>query len=297
MPSFGEFFGTWGLDPWALIAALLLAACYGAGVYRLKGVWPLHRTVLFGVAGLGSYLMISCGFLGMNSQSLRWAFAVKLALLLFLVPLLLVLGKPLELARRSIRPGRLRKQLSSLANWPMKFFGNAIIAPLVGLAFFAALLTPISGVVRLDGAAEAALTVLVPLLGLVLVLPVTEAGGRTTSAFIVLEILFAFIELLADAIPGILLRLSGTVLDGAGAVSGVHPAWFPNPLRDQQLAGDWLWLIAEISDLPILVLMFLRFSRADKRERAEIDELSDEEMAALNEAHLRRFSAPEGRGS
>lgn len=293
MPSIGEFFGTWALDPWALAFALLFGGLYATGVIRLRGEWPWHRTLLFGVLGLGSYLTVAFGFLGVNAESLRWAFAVKLALLLFLVPLLLALGKPVALASAAIGPGPARDRLVSWARWPMKFFGNAVVAPLVGLAFFAGLLTPIAGTIRMNGAAEAALTLVVPLLGLLLVLPITEAGIRATSALIVLEILFAFIELLADAIPGILLRLSETVLDGAGVVPGSHPGWFPNPLRDQQLAGDWLWFIAEISDLPILVLMFLRFARTDKRERAQIDELSDEEMDALNQAHLRRFSNSE----
>ncbi|ABY23098.1 membrane protein, putative [Renibacterium salmoninarum ATCC 33209] len=290
MPTLSEFFSTWGFGPWALIASVLLAALYGAGVYRLRGQWPWHRTAFFVVAGLGSYLLISCGFLGMNAASLRWAFAIKLAALLFVVPLLLALGKPIALARASIKEGPFRDRLASLSRWPMKVFGNAIVAPLVGLAFFASLLMPISGAVRMSGVAEGLLTILVPILGLVLILPVTEAGTRISSTFIVLEIFFAFIELLADAIPGILLRLSETVLDGAGIVPGAHPGWFPNPLRDQQLAGDWLWFIAEISDLPILVLMFLRFARTDKRERAEVDRLTDEEMEALSEEHLRRFS-------
>jgi hypothetical protein len=135
---------------------------------------------------------------------------------------------------------------------------------------------------------EGLLTIGVPLLGLLLVLPITEAGTGTTTSYIMLGFVFAFIELLADAIPGILLRLNDFVLDGAGAVPGLHPGWFPNPLRDQQLAGDWLWFICEAADLPIIILLFMRFSRTDKRERQVLDEMSDEEMDALNAAHLRQ---------
>ncbi|NYE94870.1 cytochrome c oxidase assembly factor CtaG [Psychromicrobium silvestre] len=289
MPGFGEFLSSATLDPWALGTALVLAVLYGWGVLRQRGNWPWSRTAMFFVLGLGSYLWVSCGFLGSYSGALRWAFAIKLALLLFVVPLLLALGKPLSLLRASIPAGGFRDGLARIGRRPLAFFANAFVAPLLALLLFSAMLTPMAGVARLNWPLDEALTVAIPLLGLLLVLPITEAGARAVNALIVLELLFAFIELLLDAVPGVFLRLSGSVLDGAGTVAGAHPGWFPNPLRDQQLAGDWLWFIAEAADLPLLILMFMRFSKMDKRERADLDELSDEEMEALSAEHLRRF--------
>jgi cytochrome c oxidase assembly factor CtaG len=61
----------------------------------------------------------------------------------------------------------------------------------------------------------------------------------------------------------------------------------PEPLRDQQLSGDLLWFIAEIVDVPILVILMMRWIRTDKRESRTMDELSDEDMAELTAAHLR----------
>jgi cytochrome c oxidase assembly factor CtaG len=99
--------------------------------------------------------------------------------------------------------------------------------------------------------------------------------------------LLAFVELVIDAIPGILIRLSGTVLDKLPAISGVHPIWWPSPIRDQQLSGDLLWFIAEIADIPVLIILFIRWSRVDRKEARSYDELSDEEMDALTQEHLR----------
>ncbi|WP_394938783.1 cytochrome c oxidase assembly protein [Psychromicrobium sp. YIM B11713] len=294
MPSLTEFLGAWTFDPWAVATALILSSLYLWGAISLKGRWPLRSTAMFLLLGVGSYLWVNCGFLGSYAVELRWAFSLKLALLLFVVPLLLALGKPLGLARAAIPQGALRSRLAAWCRWPFKIFSNAVVAPLLGLLLFSAMLTPLSGFVRLNLPLDNALTVLIPLLGLLMVLPVTEIGGRAANALIVVELLFAFIELLLDAIPGVFLRLSGTVLDGAGLVSGQHPNWFPNPLRDQQLAGDWLWFIAEAADLPLLILMFMRFSRMDQRERKVLDELSDEEMDALNAEHLQRFHGSQG---
>jgi cytochrome c oxidase assembly factor CtaG len=291
MPPLAQFFGSWSLDPWALALILVVGGLYGVGVARVRasgGSWPLWRSAAFYLLGLGSFAVISFGFLGTYSSELRWAFSVRLAVLLFIVPLLLSLGLPLALARAAIADQGVRRRLAALGRWPMKFFGNAVVAPLVGLLLFSGMLTPLAGFARLSPVMEGLLTIGVPLLGLLLVLPITEAGTGTTTSYIMLGFVFAFIELLADAIPGILLRLNDFVLDGAGAVPGLHPGWFPNPLRDQQLAGDWLWFICEAADLPIIILLFMRFSRTDKRERQVLDEMSDEEMDALNEAHLRQ---------
>jgi cytochrome c oxidase assembly factor CtaG len=293
MPPLSAFLSTWTFDPWAAGLLLAAAAGFGWGLRRAgqRGTrWPLHRTAAFYLLGLGLYAVVSFGFLGAYSSSLRWAFSIRLAVLLFVVPVLMALGKPLTLARAALGDTPAGQRLARAARWPMKLFGNAIIAPLLSVLIFSMMLTPLSGVARLSPLAEGLIAVLVPLLGLLLILPITEAGTRTTTSLLMVEFVFAFIELMADAIPGILLRLNGHVLDGVAAASG-PAAWFPNPLRDQQLAGDWLWFICEVADLPIIVLMFVRFSRTDKREQADVDALSDDEMDALAEAHLRQGRA------
>jgi putative membrane protein len=40
-------------------------------------------------------------------------------------------------------------------------------------------------------------------------------------------------------------------------------------------------------DLPLIILMFIRFSRSDKREAVGFDELTDEQLSELHEQHLR----------
>jgi cytochrome c oxidase assembly factor CtaG len=88
--------------------------------------------------------------------------------------------------------------------------------------------------------------------------------------------LIAFVELIADAVPGILLRLHTTVIGASVHLSAV-PAWVPTPLRDQQLSGDVLWFIGEAIDLPFLAWLILRWIRADAREAAVVDARLDEE--------------------
>ncbi len=242
----------------------------------------------FFLLGLGSFAFVSFGFLGVYSEQLRWAFTTRIALLLFAVPGLLSLGTPVTLARRVLTGTSLRVMDAVLQSWPVRLFGNAVFAPIFALAAFSVFLTPIAGNLRESPLAGAILTVAVPIVGLLMVLPIVEHTTQRTSFFITVEFLLVFVELVIDAIPGILMRLNGSVLDGVGPVLASLPDWFPNPLHDQHLAGDFLWFIAEVADLPVLILLFVRWSRVDRREAKDLDDLSDEEMDALTREHLRQ---------
>jgi putative membrane protein len=282
------------------VAILASAALYAAGVWRIHrsgGRWPVSRTLLFVVAGLGSWAVVSFGFLGSYSEELRLAFTTRIALLLFVVPALMVLGRPVELARRALGPrgsARLERVLSS---WIVRVTGNAAFATLFAALAFCVFLTPLAGALRLSPIAEPAIGILVPAVGLLLALPLVENSGARSTLYITAEFLLAFVELVLDAIPGVLMRLNDGILDGVGPgiVSGAGavasqalPGWWPNPLHDQHLAGDLLWFIAEIADVPILILLFVRWSRLDRRDAKKMDALSDDEMDALTRAHLGR---------
>ena len=236
--------------------------------------------------GIGSFLAVNLGFLGVYSHDLRWAFSTRTALLLFVTPALLALGRPVTLARKALGDRGVRRIDAFMSSRPIKFLGNAVVEPFVTVLIFAVFLTPVAATLRLSPFGQVGVTILIPAIGLLLVLPLIEYSERRTAFFVTVEFLLAFVALIIDAIPGILIRLSGTVLDGLGTVAGAHPAWYPNPLRDQQLSGDLLWFIAELADVPVLVILFVRWSRVDRKEAKSFDDLTDEQMDALTQEHL-----------
>lgn len=289
-PPIATFFETWHLDPVALTATIVAALLYGAGVVSLarRGErWPVLPTLGFFLLGLGSFAVIEFGFLGVHSMDLRWAFTTRIALLLFAVPGLIALGLPVTLAKRVLGGMPLRVMDAVLSSWPIRLLGNAVFAPLLALAAFMVFLTPLAGSIREAPLGQALITVLVPTVGLLMVLPIIEHTTQRTSFFITVEFMLVFVELVIDAIPGILLRLNNGILDHVPPVLGTLPAWFPSSYHDQHLSGDLLWFIAEIADVPVLILLFIRWSRMDRTEAKQLDELSDEEMDALTREHLR----------
>jgi putative membrane protein len=290
-PSLLVVLETWSFDPVTCAVAAVLAVVYATGVIRVRRrgqPWSWWFVAAFYALGIGSFLVVNLGFLGVYSRDLRWAFSTRTALLLFVIPALLALGRPVRLARQALGGRGVGRLDRLMASRPIQVAGNAVIAPLVTVAIFSVFLTPFAGVLRLSPIGQGAITVLIPVIGLLLVLPLIEYSAHRSGFFVTVEFLLAFVELVIDAIPGILIRLSGTVLDGVGAIAGAHPAWYPSPLRDQQLSGDLLWFIAEVADVPVLIILFIRWSRVDRREAKRYDDLTDEEMDALTQAHLRQ---------
>ena len=53
------------------------------------------------------------------------------------------------------------------------------------------------------------------------------------------------------------------------------------------LGNAMLWFIAEAADVPVLILLLLRWARRDRAEAADFDALTDAEHDALVQAHLR----------
>lgn len=256
-------------------------------MWRAGGSWGPQRTLAFVVLGFGSYAAISFGFLGTYSHDLRFAFTTRIALLLFVVPALMALGRPVHLAREALgERGRARLE-AFLGSRFMRVLGSAIFSPLFALAVFSIFLTPLAFSLRESAVSESLITLLVPIAGLLMILPVFDGARAHTSFYITVEFMLAFVELVLDAIPAIVLRITGHVLDQGHAVASVLPGWFPGQLRDQQLSGDLLWFIAEVADIPVLIFLFIRWTRTDRREARAIDELSDDEMDALTQAHLR----------
>jgi putative membrane protein len=275
----------------ATVVAVILGILYGVGVWRVlrKGeTWSVLLVLAFYGLGIGSFIVINFGFLGVYSPELRWAFSTRLALDLFVSPALLALGRPVTLARRALGGNGVGRLDKFMASRPIRVAGNAVVAPLVTVAIFSIFITPVGGILRTSFEGRGLITVIIPVIGLLLVLPLVEYSSHRTAFFVTVEFLLAFVELVIDAIPGIVVRITGFVLDGLGAVAGHHPVWFPSPLRDQQLSGDLLWFIAEIADIPVLIILFVRWSRVDRKEAKSYDDLTDEEMDALTKDHLRQ---------
>jgi cytochrome c oxidase assembly factor CtaG len=266
----------WTVQPVALAVAVVLVAAYVHGVRRVER-WPALRSTLFG-AGIALLLWASCGFLQVYASSLYWVWTTQTLVLWLAVPILVLSGHPVQLARTLSGPNsRLERVLRSR-------FCRVVANPLVGPA-----LVPVLSAVLFFGPLPAwtiqwtAVGWLVQLallgIGALMVLPLVGLDEAASSLAVGLSLAIGSFELVLDALPGVILRLH-TGLVTSWFDSRARHAWTPNALHDQRVAGAILWCIAEIIDLPFLVLVYRRWIRADARDAAEVDAVLEAERAA-----------------
>ncbi|HEX2903809.1 MAG TPA: cytochrome c oxidase assembly protein [Jatrophihabitans sp.] len=246
--------GRWSVQPVAVAAALAGLGWYLRAI-RQRAAWPRRRTGWF-VAGLLLWLAVCCGPATHYDRSVYWVWVSQALALLLIVPLPLMSGQPAELIRLPAFVDRLSSPL----------LGPALI-PLVCVA---ALFGPVPGWAAEYAPVGWAVQLLLLLIGAVIALPLVATHDTASSIAVGVAVAVGFVELLIDAVPGIVLRLSTHPVTSF-FTHRVPLAQAPYWLRDQQIGGGVLWCVAELLDLPFLVLIFRRWVRADAREAAGID--------------------------
>lgn len=282
-PTLAGALTAWRLDPLMVAVVLLATAGYLAGVARVRragGSWPAARTLAFLGLGVCGLALAAMGWPAVYAPALFWVYALQVTALLLVAPFLLALGRPIGLARAAL--GSRSHRLLAAA----KFFTAPVVGPLLlAVVPFILYFTP----VYRASLAHPALLPLVHLVllavGVAVLVPLWEADALATRVPYALALLFAFIELLADAVPGIVIRLDTHVL-AAGYFAALARPWGPSPLHDQQFGGDLLWCFGEAVDLPFLALLVVQWVRADAREAARVDRELD--LAAESDEPLQR---------
>jgi putative membrane protein len=291
-PTLSDVWTAWWIDP--LMAAVVLAAAvtYLAGMARAgrRGHrWPPGRAVAFFCLGLGGLVLTSMGWPAVYAPALFSVYALQVVALLMVVPLLLALGRPVELATVALGEtgvARLRRLLDSrparLVTVPIA--GPLLLAVVPALVFF----TPWYPLTLRHPALVPVTHLLLLTAGLAVLIPLWEAPTIAARIPYAIALLVAFIELLADAVPGIIIRLDTHVL----AAAYLTRPWGPSLLHDQQLGGDFLWCIGEAIDVPFLAILAVQWYRADTRDAHRVDQLLDATpTAATNPAGT--MDAPE----
>lgn len=270
----------WTVQPVAIAVAVLLAANYVRGIRVLRRqtrAWPAWRGAVF-LFGLLVLVAASCGFPEVYSHSLYWVWTTQTLTLWLVVPILVLSGHPVQLARAvagadSRLDRLLRSRFARVVGSPL--VGPALVPLLSGVLFFG----PLPRWAISSPAAGWVLQLVLLVVGALMVLPLVGLDEDASSLAVGLSLAIGSFELVLDALPGVLLRLHTGLVTSWFDSRSTH-AWTPSALHDQQSAGAILWCIAEIIDLPFLVLVYRRWLRADARDAARVDAVLEAERAA-----------------
>jgi cytochrome c oxidase assembly factor CtaG len=278
----------WTPQPIAICLAAVLVLGYAHGYRRVGGNWSRGRTAVFAF-GILLLVWTSCGFLQVYARSLYWVWTTQTLLLWLVVPIVVLFGQPVQLAHAATG-GQLVDRL--LSSRPARVVGNPLVGPalvpvLSGVLFFG----PLPEWTARWIVAHWLVQLVLLIIGAFMVLPLVGLGDDASSLAVGLSLGIGCFELVLDALPGVVLRLRNGLVTGWFDHRTLHP-WTPGALHDQRVAGAILWCIAEIIDLPFLVLVYRRWLRVDARDAAEVDAVLDAERAARQALRTEDEPAP-----
>ncbi len=275
-------FTEWTADPWAIAFVLLLGAAYAAGLRRVRRAgmpWPVGRVIAFCGLGLGFSVIATMSFVGVYQGVLFYVRAVQTILLLLVVPLFLVMGRPLTLAIAAWpRAGRrleavIRSRVAKVATFPLIPTLVLVVLPfaLYFTSWYPASLH--SDVVR-------HVTYLVLMLpGLVFFWTLLRVDPVPTAYPYVVSLWVSGAEVIGDAVLGLAVIAYQNVI-AASYYHALARPWGPSLRTDQVLGGGVLWILGDIVGLPFLAAQLVQMIREDEAEARVIDAELDARDAA-----------------
>lgn len=256
---------SWSVDVPVLV--LCAAALLGyVGLTRRHTDWPKLRVALF-AAGLVIVAVLTSSFLGTYSHRLVWVLAAQDVLLLTTAPTLLVLARPDELLRPAPRRSMARQRTSP----GLRRSIPALVGSLLAVGVLLAIYETQWDLERLKHRGLFLITqVLLVMVGFVFLGSLLDDRGGSYGMRMVVVLL----DGLLDALPG--LAVLGTHSLSAAPYYLAHArSWGPTLSQDQQTAAMTMIALSEIVGLPALLLLLVRWVRADALEALTIDACLD----------------------
>jgi cytochrome c oxidase assembly factor CtaG len=280
----GRAFSEWVLDPWALAVIVLAAVAYAAGVRQVRRSgqpWATGRIIAFCGLGLGFAVIATMSFTAAYQPVLFYARAAQTVLMLLVVPLFLVMGRPISLFIAALPgPGArveraLHSRTAKLATFPAITTMVLVVTPF--LVYF----TPWyaagfhSALVReLTFAAF-----LVP--GFVFFWNLLRVDPVPTAYPYVLLLWISAAEIIGDAVLGLAIIADPSLIANAYYHAVARP-WGPSLFTDQVLGGGTIWVLGDMVGLPFLVAQLVQMIREDEDDAKKIDAELDAAEAEAN---------------
>lgn len=308
-PTLARMLFDWRFDLLYGTLSLVLAASYLWGVLRLRlrgDRWSAGRMTAW-LCGCATLLVATSSGIGKYAPAMFSVHMAQHMMLSMLTPALLVLGGPMSLALRVLRPAS-RAEPPGPREWLLAFVHSPVTRALTHPVLALALFVGSFYLLYFSGLFDAALYehwahllmnahfLLVGYLFFWLVIGVDPAPRRL-PALGKLGLVFASMPF--HAFFGIALMMSQYVI-GQYFYAGLALPWVPDLLADQRLGGGLAWASGEVPLILVMIALALQWCLADQRAARREDRRAardgDAELAAYN-AMLRQLSEGDGRSA
>lgn len=270
----------WHPQPVPVVLALTCLAAIGyawavVALARKGHRWPPHRSLLFGLGVVTLVLMTGTGLNGYG-MAMFSVHMVQHMVLSMITPLLLLLGRPVTLALRSL-PARSRARRSLvrlLRSGAARILTSpGFTIPLFVVSLYGLYYTPVFDELMSSWYGHALMLVHFVMTGLLLFWPILGLDPSPRPKSPPLRLIESFLPVPFHAFFGVTVMGMNTLLVHTFA----HPPrmWRLSPVADQQLGGGLAWGFTELPNLAVVLIVATTWARASGREARRHDRSED----------------------
>ncbi|GAA3698047.1 cytochrome c oxidase assembly protein [Nonomuraea antimicrobica] len=282
--TIGNIFSLWWLDLFFAVVAGALGGLYGLGVLRLRrrgDRWPWGRTASWYI---GVLLLVFCTQSGLARYA-KVMFDVHMIehmMLSMVVPIFLVLGGPVTLALRALKPAAKRGDRGP-REWITTIlhgrFTKVVTHPVVATSIFVAstyalYFTPLFESAMNEHLGHIWMTLHFLISGCLFFWVIIGIDPGPNRLPYVGRLLMLFVTMPFHAFFGIALMMMGSVI-ASGWYEQLGRTWGDTLLQTQRDGGAIAWGFGEIPTLIVLLAIAVQWYRDDDRQARRADRRAD----------------------
>ncbi|MEV4365704.1 cytochrome c oxidase assembly protein [Nonomuraea sp. NPDC049637] len=282
--TIANVFSLWWFDLFFAAVAAVLAGLYGAGVYRLMrrgDSWPWGRTAAWFI-GIALLVFATQSGLARYAKVLFDVHMIEHMTLSMIVPIFLVLGGPVTLALRALKPAARRGDrgprewiTTILHSRVVKVMSHPVVATAVFVgSTYALYFTPLFESAMQEHLGHIWMTLHFLLSGSLFFWVIIGVDPGPSRLPYVGRLLMLFVTMPFHAFFGIALMMTGSVI-AAGWYEPLGRTWGDNLLQTQQDGGAIAWGFGEIPTLLVLLAIAAQWYRDDERQARRGDRKAD----------------------
>jgi cytochrome c oxidase assembly factor CtaG/putative copper export protein len=288
-PTFARIFLDWRFDLLFGTLAIVMAVVYLRGVIRLRrrgDAWPVGRTIAW-ILGCAALLFATSSGLGKYAPAMFSLHMIAHMMLSMLAPVLLVLGGPMTLALRALKPAGKsappgpREWILSILHSPFsRFVTHPLIASVLFVgSYYVLYLGGLFETLVDYHAAHVAMNIHFIISGYLfywLVIGIDPAPRKLSP---VVKLAMVFASLPFHAFFGVALMSTDNVIARSYYQSLMLP-WNPDLMSDQRLGGGIAWAAGEVPLVLVMLALLVQWSRQDLRQARQFDRRADRDEDA-----------------
>jgi cytochrome c oxidase assembly factor CtaG/putative copper export protein len=298
--TFGRLVTMWRPDLFFAVLVIVLGGLYAAGVVRLRrrgDGWPLGRTVAW-VLGLVSIVAVTITGVATYSPVLFSTHMIQHMVLSMLSPILLVLGAPITLALRALKPAAIRGDRGPrewltiiLHSRAMRIIGHPAVATIIFIgSTYAVYFTPLFGYLMRAHVGHLAMLVHFLAAGSLFFWVLIGVDPTPRKIPYVAKMLLLFVTMPFHAFFGLALMNLGKPI-AVGWYTALRRPWGASILSDQHTGGSIAWAFGEIPTFIVLLAMVFQWFAEDRRLARRLERQADRAEAAQVDDELSDYNA------